>query len=305
MRILYFILLVIILSASIFAQNNKANSNVETRSLRVIEAKDSLPLEIIEFSNTAANKALAGNFKDAIPDFRQLVEKYPTVYQFQYNLARCLIGTDADEEALAILIKVTDLQPNHFDALASIGEIYFNKGMNKESLEYFQQAFILNPNDFIVNNNLGTTFYKLGKLAESLQYLDSSIKLNPDYANAYNNRGVTLYAIGKVKEAINDFKKASLLDPNFAEPFNNLGIAYSKLNKLDDAHRAFLAAVRLRPDWSNALYNLAISHITRGERELARTRLETLSQYDSGLAEKVQKVLWQKYVVNASAFKEK
>lgn len=301
MKYLLFILSAILLFSTANAQNNQTLSVKEGRLQQLITEDSTLPQDIIDLNNSAVEKGLKGNYQAAADDFRQIIAKAPQVYQAQYNLSRCLIAFGEYTQAIEVLNNVIKNKPDHADAQASIGEAYYEKGMYEEAILYLRRSIELNPLDAVANNNLGTAFYRTKQLGESLKYLNIAVKLEPNYAAAYNNRGVTLYLLGKAKEAIADFKKAILLKSDFAEPYNNLGVA---LGNSDDSHRAFLEAVRLRPDWNNALYNLALSHIERGERDLARTQLDNLSKYDSGLAEKGRTFLWQKYVVNANSFRQ-
>lgn len=304
MRNLYFFLLVIILFSAVNAQNQQLFSDKKARAPQLLKNDGSISLDLIELNNLAVEKGLEGKYMEAAADFRQIIAKDAGIYQTQYNLGRCLVALGQNDEAIEVLNNVIKIKPDHVDAQASIGEAYYQKRMFAESLVYFRRAVELDPNDVVSGNNLGVVLYQLKNFKESLKYLNIAIELQPNYAGAYCNRGTTMYAMGKKKEAAADFRKATVIDPKFAESFNNLGVVLGEIGKKEESHQAFLEAVRLRPNWSDAMYNLALSYIQRGERDLAREQLDTLSHYDSGLAEKGRQYLWQKYVVNANSFKE-
>lgn len=69
------------------------------------------------------------------PDFAEAWNKRATVYFLAGRL----------DEAVADCVKVLDLEPRHFGALAGLGQIYAQRGELEAALAWFERALRINP----------------------------------------------------------------------------------------------------------------------------------------------------------------
>lgn len=155
---------------------------------------------------------------------RHEVEKDPTVFEAQYNLAAMLL----------------------------------NKGQPREALSHYEAAARLRPNDPVVRNALGSAESAAGQAPEAIQSFQRSLALRPRYFDAHYNLGLALASLGQFSQAENELRKAVALKPDDADAHANLGAALAQLNRLQEAQAEFQRALALKPDNQLAKENLAV-----------------------------------------------
>ncbi len=84
---------------------------------------------------------------------------------------------------------------------------------------------------------------------------------------------------------------------------SNLGVVYDSMGKNKRARELYQTAVNLDPGFAIAQYNLASSFLQTGDRDMAYKKLNLLKTMDNGLADQLQRMIWGKFVVNASSRK--
>ena len=162
---------------------------------------------------------------------RHEVEKAPSVFEAQYNLAEMLQQRGALDEAIV-----------HFQACASI-----------------------RPNDPVANNALGVALLAKGDLDGAVQRFNSVIAAQPDYFDAHYNMGSVLASQGNFQEAAKQFGEAVRLNPEDANAQANLGTALAQLGRLTEAKSHYEDALRLDPHNQLARENLQqIEEMTKG-----------------------------------------
>ncbi len=162
---------------------------------------------------------------------RHEVEKAPSVFEAQYNLAEMLQQRGALDEAIV-----------HFQACASI-----------------------RPNDPVANNALGVALLAKGDLDGAVQRFSSVIAARPDYFDAHYNMGSVLASQGNFQEAARQFGEAVRLNPEDANAQANLGTALAQLGRLTEAKSHYEDALRLDPHNQLARENLQqIEEMTKG-----------------------------------------
>lgn len=282
----YFLIAIVILSASAIAQTNQNEpANIS----------GALP-EAIRLNNEGVAKVRNDRYEEALGDFRGAVATAPDCLECRYNLGRALMKTGGETEGIELFRKLISEKKDFRDAHAALGDALSEKGLFEEGIAAYREALKIDSKDAVTLCSLGHTLEQLKKHSAALEALNASITLDPRLAEAHSNRGVTLYSMGRVKEAVASFRSAISLNSGSAEIHSNLGVALDRLGK-KEAHEYFVAAARLRPDWGYAVYNLGVSNLKRGERDAARTQIFSLERLDSDLAESLKKQLWQKYVV--------
>lgn len=154
---------------------------------------------------------------------RHEVEKDPTVFEAQYNLAAMLM----------------------------------NRGESAEALEHYRAAARLRPGDPVVENALASAEIAAGDLPGAIIDLGRALKARPSYFDAHYNLGLALASQEKFAEAETEFAAAADLKPDDAAAHANLGAALAQLGKYADAQRELERALALKPDSQLARDNLA------------------------------------------------
>jgi Flp pilus assembly protein TadD len=155
---------------------------------------------------------------------RHEVEKDPTVFEAQYNLAAMLM----------------------------------NRGEKAEALDHYAIAARLRPKDPVAINALGSAEMEAGQLRNALTHLQAALDLRPDYFDAHYNLGLALASASEFSRAESEFRKATQLKPEDANAHANLGAALAQLGNFREAKSELLLALKLKPDSQLAQEDLAV-----------------------------------------------
>ena len=148
-----------------------------------------------------------GRFAEAAAEYRKAIGKSPKTIGQHYRLARALLMTSHDSEALDMALKE------------------------------FQAELALNPHDAVAEYQVAQIFQTQGKVSQASAGFERAIALDPSFAEP-------LIALGKLRmEQKNDAGAISLLSRAVALlPANesaryNLMMAYRNAGRMDDARR--------------------------------------------------------------------
>ena len=134
-----------------------------------------------------------GDYHEAAYKLPALSASLPKYYLTHYLTGVVMAGLDQDTEAIKAFEKAITLNPNDFESLASLGQIYYNeaeKSFSKEkankSIEYFKKAIKLNPNISTYDYYIGLNNLLIGNNDEAVTYFDKAISQREnDYNSMY------------------------------------------------------------------------------------------------------------------------
>ncbi|HEX4772764.1 MAG TPA: tetratricopeptide repeat protein [Bryobacteraceae bacterium] len=155
---------------------------------------------------------------------RHQVEKDPTIFEAQYNLAAMLM----------------------------------NRGETAEAISHYAMAAKIRPRDPVVSNALGAAEMSAGQLQSAARDLQTAIDLRPDYFDAHYNLGLALASAGDFSRAESELRRATQLKPQDANAHANLGAALAQLGKLSQAQNELELALKLNPESQLAQENLEL-----------------------------------------------
>jgi tetratricopeptide (TPR) repeat protein len=152
--------------------------------------------------NKVVKMCQEGQFKQALPRLRKLIEHNPTVSEYHRVLGQVLSETGDQEGALNALVDALRWDPRNSYALIMTGNIYARHQDDLTTAnKFFDQALAVNPKDFIAINNIGGNLMQLGRAQEAERYFEIAHELQPDYPN-------TLYALAMVRQQRSDYDAA-------------------------------------------------------------------------------------------------
>ncbi len=194
------------------------------------------------------------------------------------------------EEAIAILTKVRQQEPNSSQAAFFLGMAY------KQTLDYpqaaihLQDAVTLRPAVKEALVELIDTLYQLNRLAEASKFVSLAERDSIAPARTAFLKGLILAKEGKNTEAVKAFEKARQLEPALSQAVEfQIGICLVKDNKLDKAKAILQRAISRDPLSDLASY--ARQYVSVVEDQLYLTRplrltLSVLAGYDTNLVSK-------------------
>ena len=131
-------------------------------------------------------------FREAVIDFKTAAQATPDNPALQWKLAKAALQTGDGSTAYLALTRVRQLDPSHFDAKWSLGDLYLAAGQMEEA----------------------------GKMAEEL------VTANPRHPGGHLLRAGVALGAGRVAEAIELLKHAAELDPAMVRPLLAVGHIY-------------------------------------------------------------------------------
>ncbi len=114
-----------------------------------------------------------------------------------------------------------------------------------EAIAVYLKVLDMDPQHAAAHINLGTLYYNRHEYALAEKHYRSAIEIDPRYALAYFDLGNVLDETGRIDEAINTYKTAIQLAPTYADAHYNIALAYEKVREPRKALQHWRAYVKL------------------------------------------------------------
>ena len=164
------------------------------------------------------------------------------------------------EQAIAMLLRATELDPNLGEAWFQLGIAYgliekqqeldtqadVNASVNsgkesrsnsvkafRKAVEAYKRMIEANPDDHAAFYNLGRAYNKLNEDEEAAKALKQAVKLNSEDTEYQTELGAILIKLAQYREAIPPLKKALELDPENSRAANLLEDAEAGRSRVD------------------------------------------------------------------------
>ncbi len=113
----------------------------------------------------------------------ELAEKYPKWKRVHFELALYHEHREEYDEAIVLLNKALELDPNYGYALNQLAYEYSYKKEYDKALEYFRRYASVSPGDANPFDSMGETYFRMGKLDESIQKFQEALEVKPDFGS--------------------------------------------------------------------------------------------------------------------------
>jgi tetratricopeptide (TPR) repeat protein len=117
----------------------------------------------------------------------------PPELQQQYQMFKV-----KEEEYKRILAE----DPNNYEALVGIGNLYFDNQQYQQAVEYYRRALKIKPDDPNVRTDLAICYTYLDLLDLAASELKQVIQKYPNHAQAHFNLAIVYQRMGRIKDAI-------------------------------------------------------------------------------------------------------
>ncbi|MDO8513023.1 MAG: tetratricopeptide repeat protein [bacterium] len=178
----------------------------------------------------------------------------PQQEAFTLNEQACVLcGQNKFDEALELLNKAIELDPENTNAWYSKASCLYSLGKLEESLRAYVEVLKLSPDDtmtkrlaIIVESESGSRYPELDEYLDAVECNEFGVQVQtrsaPDSKEA-------------LEGALAFYNKAVQLNPNLAQAYNNRGFVYSKLGRLQDALLEYERSIQEKPDYAIAWFN--------------------------------------------------
>lgn len=105
-------------------------------------------------------------------------------------------------------------EPNNYEALLSLGNLYYDANMFEKAAVFYQRAFDVKGDDPNLITDLGTCYRQLGQPAEAVKYYDIAFTKDPlHWRSVYNSCVVSLHDLKDSEKAVFYFSKLEAVAP--------------------------------------------------------------------------------------------
>ena len=198
---------------------------------------------------------------------RDMAVKSPHKARPQYNFAFRLNEAGRGEEALPVIRRAIELDPDDRRQSMLLGEILLDLGRPDEAVSAYQRSLALAPDDVRSTLGLGNALQASGREDDAFQhFLDTGIRLargghpweaipilqaageiRSDDAGVRNALGNTYMGAGLSEKAREQFRAAIVLDSAQYEAWFNLGVVADGLGLRDEAILAYQGFLERAP----------------------------------------------------------
>ena len=113
----------------------------------------------------------------------KIAEKYPKWKRVYFELAIFHELKDEYNEAIVLLNKALELDPNYGYALNQLAYEYSYKNEYDKALEYFRRYASVSPGDANPFDSMGETYFRMGKLDEAIDKFKEALEVKPDFGS--------------------------------------------------------------------------------------------------------------------------
>jgi tetratricopeptide (TPR) repeat protein len=116
----------------------------------------------------------------------------------------------------------------------------------RQQLEALKQKVAANPNDFDSLVQLGNMYSDVAKFPQAIDYYERALRVRED-ANVRTDLGICYKQAGRLDDALAAFKKVSDESPQSWQAIYNLAIVDGEMKKFDDARLQLAKLKQMRP----------------------------------------------------------
>ncbi len=203
----------------------------------------------------------------ALEQFQELRTKRPLDANLLQLTSFCLSELGRRQEALQLLEKGIEIEPENEEIRAQLTETRFEQAVRagdardwNEALRILESLVTEHPKQPEYLLQRAYYLQQSGKLDAAVVDYRRGLELAPNSRWARTNLASCLYLLGRFEAAASEFARLANREPT-ADVFFQLGLCYSHLQRDIEAERSFEKALKLGGERPDVLYNLGIARI--------------------------------------------
>ena len=241
--------------------------NTETQNVKEIAQKKSQEIE--DYSIDEKTDEKMESLQKRIRFFENI--GIPEDPKILISKAKLLSKKGTHLDAIELLKKLIDLEPENSDAHWRLGWENSKIGHHEESIKYYEKSIELNPRNSSTHNNLAVQFKNTNRPLDALEEYEKAIKLNNKKKLYHNNKIRVLKKLNRNDEALESYDNLLKIDKEDPEIYREIIKFLESQNKLEKTLKYF---------------NLAINEVRENEQEFNFSKavvLKKIKKYDEAI----------------------
>lgn len=214
-------------------------------------------------------------------------EDSETINEFRFAMA---IFDKEPKKSKKILEKILETDPEFYQVLYNLGNIYSDEGNIEKSKDMYEKAYKINKNPNILYN-LSNQNFKLGFYEDAINGFEEVLKLEEDNYSSTDclyNLAFSYMKAEKYDEAIQRFYGVTYLDDVNMDAWFNIAVCQYSMGNKKDSIQTFLHILKLVPDNYHVYYNLALIYMELEMYSKAVTYFKKYLDLPNKLADQVE-----------------
>lgn len=92
-------------------------------------------------------------------------------------------------QAAAPLLEAVNRDPNDFDSLVKLGNLFYDGQQFPSAIQYYERALAIHPDNPDVRTDMGTAYWYTGNAEKALAAMETSLKYRPGHPQTLFNLG--------------------------------------------------------------------------------------------------------------------
>ena len=92
-------------------------------------------------------------------------------------------------QAAAPLLEAVNKDPNDFDSLVKLGDLFYDGKQFPSAIQYYERALVIHPENPDVRTDMGTAYWYTGDAEIALASMETSLKYRPGHPQTLFNLG--------------------------------------------------------------------------------------------------------------------
>ena len=220
-----------------------------------------------------------GNMAQAEQSAIELLAAAPDSPHSRKLMARINFENQQYDKVEELLRPVVILDDEDIVALNFLSSALLKQGKTEEAIGLLQKVVDLQPDSPEAQLRLGAGLVAGGEQSSGMEHIASAIELGPQFQQADIFLVLNYIRQREYDKALAAAEAYRDRNPNSATPYNMLGMVYLTTKRESDAQQAFSKARSIAPGDPSACQNLAVFALKTKDFDKARKYYEEILQY--------------------------
>jgi DNA-binding winged helix-turn-helix (wHTH) protein/tetratricopeptide (TPR) repeat protein len=206
-----------------------------------------------------------GDYGTAAQTLTRISQLYPRETEAYGRLARLLRAEERPQEALAIVNRGLQVNPDDRDLNNTLGFVLLSLHHYREAIDAYQHYVDLAPSEPNAHDSLGMALQQSGNYTAALSQYNQALTLDGEFEPSIIHRGDVYYQTGQYGKAIEQYQRyvrlAQTTDAR-ALGYGDLATVYLAMNRMSEAEEAAANELKNNP---NAVWNSLVIALRKSD----------------------------------------